>query len=114
MGLLAAYHWPGNVRELANVIERGVVVCAGEQIGPEDLALPGAGAAPPGPAAQASPVEAPGEFHRQVKAYKEALLQAALRQAAGNQTRAAELLGINRTYLVKLLRDLKMRDKATL
>ncbi len=113
-GLLAAYHWPGNVRELANVIERAVVLCAGEQIGPEDLALPGAGGAAPDPAGHASPLEPPGEFHRQVKAYKQALLQAALRQAGGNQTKAAELLGLNRTYLVKLLRELKMRDPSTL
>jgi len=38
MAMLAAHPWPGNVRELANVIERAVVLCAGERIGPEDLA----------------------------------------------------------------------------
>jgi DNA-binding NtrC family response regulator len=40
---LQAHAWPGNVRELANVIERAVVLCAGDRIGPDDLALPGTG-----------------------------------------------------------------------
>ena len=34
---LAAYPWPGNVRELSNVIERAVILCRGERIGPECL-----------------------------------------------------------------------------
>ncbi len=31
------YPWPGNLRELRNVIERAVILCAGETIGVEDL-----------------------------------------------------------------------------
>jgi DNA-binding NtrC family response regulator len=112
LALLAAQAWPGNVRELANVIERAVVLCAADRVGPEDLGLP-ASAARPAPSPAAGPPAAVGEFHGQVKAYKQALVQAALRQAAGNQTKAAELLGINRTYLVKLLRALEVRDATT-
>ncbi|MCG7962354.1 MAG: sigma-54-dependent Fis family transcriptional regulator, partial [Candidatus Thiodiazotropha taylori] len=33
------YHWPGNVRELANTIERAVILCEGESITPELLAI---------------------------------------------------------------------------
>jgi DNA-binding NtrC family response regulator len=33
------YHWPGNVRELANTIERSVILCEGESITPELLAI---------------------------------------------------------------------------
>jgi len=36
---LSSYHWPGNVRELENVIERAVILCDGQQIDVEDLAL---------------------------------------------------------------------------
>lgn len=36
---LSRYHWPGNVRELENVIERAVILCDGQQIDVEDLAL---------------------------------------------------------------------------
>ncbi len=108
MTLLVAQSWPGNVRELANVIERAIVLCSGEQIEPEDLALTGV-VPPSGPAPLAPPVVV-GEFHGQVKEYKQSLIRAALRQAGGNQTRAAELLGLQRTYLVKLLRALNIRS----
>ncbi len=33
------YHWPGNVRELSNAIERAVILCEGEQITPDLLAI---------------------------------------------------------------------------
>jgi len=36
---LLRYDWPGNVRELENVIERALVLCRGEMIGPEDVPL---------------------------------------------------------------------------
>ena len=38
---MQAYAWPGNVRELQNVIERAVILCTREEIGPEHLALGG-------------------------------------------------------------------------
>jgi len=107
--LLVAQAWPGNIRELANVIERAVVLCGGDQIEPEDLALPGA-VAPSLSSPLAIPVEV-GEYRERIKEYKQAIIKAALRQAAGNQTKAAELLGLQRTYLVKLLRALKIRDQ---
>jgi DNA-binding NtrC family response regulator len=33
------YHWPGNVRELANTIERAVILCEGDHITPQHLAI---------------------------------------------------------------------------
>ena len=36
---LTQHHWPGNIRELRNVIERIVLLCQGETVGPEDLGL---------------------------------------------------------------------------
>ncbi len=110
MARLAGHAWPGNVRELANVIERAVVLCGGDHIGPEDLAL-GGFAAPAGAGLPASAV-AVGEFHGRVQAYKQALVRAALGQAGGNQTKAAELLGLQRTYLVKLRPALKILGRA--
>ncbi|MEE9436523.1 MAG: sigma-54 dependent transcriptional regulator [Candidatus Adiutricales bacterium] len=37
MRRIYSYHWPGNVRELENVIERAVILCSGQVIGPDDL-----------------------------------------------------------------------------
>lgn len=36
---LRRYHWPGNVRELAHVVERALVVCDEDEIGPSALGL---------------------------------------------------------------------------
>ncbi|SOB58477.1 Sigma-54 factor interaction domain-containing protein [Pseudodesulfovibrio profundus] len=36
---MSRYDWPGNVRELENVIERAAILCKGDVIGPEDVAL---------------------------------------------------------------------------
>ncbi len=106
MARLQAHTWPGNVREFANVIERAVVLCAGDHIQVEDLALPHAVISPRVPAPTAAD---DGDFHDQVRASKRAIIRAALHRAGGNQTKAAELLGLQRTYLVKLLRELEIR-----
>jgi DNA-binding NtrC family response regulator len=109
MTLLLAQAWRGNVRELANVIERAVVLCNGNQIDPEDLApLSSGGAAFPIPLV--SPMTS-GHYHAQVKEFKQSIIKAALGQTGGNQTKAAELLGLRRTYLVKLLRVLTIREQ---
>lgn len=39
MHCMHRYDWPGNVRELENVIERAAILCKGDVIGPEDVAL---------------------------------------------------------------------------
>jgi DNA-binding NtrC family response regulator len=107
MARLQRHDWPGNVRELANVVERAVVLCAGDQVRPEDLALAGPAAAPtPAQSSRAGD----GDFHSQVRASKQAIIRAALDRVGGNQTKAAELLGLQRTYLVKLLRELEIRN----
>ncbi|HWU39547.1 MAG TPA: sigma-54 dependent transcriptional regulator, partial [Candidatus Acidoferrum sp.] len=97
MALLMVQSWPGNVRELANVIERGVVLCAGNHLTPEDLALQGIVQTGPSDSLFVAQV---GEYHQRVKDYKQTIIKAALHQAGGNQTKAAELLGLQRTYLV--------------
>ena len=39
MTTLVNYAWPGNVRELQNTIERAVILCSGDSIGPNDIQL---------------------------------------------------------------------------
>jgi len=100
------YHWPGNIRELENAIERAVVLSTGAEIEPADLPLPGA------PGAEVDPdgtQAAPGGYHEAVVAFKRELLRAALARTSGNRTRAAEALGLQRTYLSRLLKDLGIR-----
>ena len=107
MEQLCAHGWPGNVRELENAIERAVVLGNGPMLQPGDLGLRndigGSSAALP---------DAPssGRFHDRVEEFKRTLIRSALAVAKGNQTRAAEALGLQRTYLARLIRNLALRD----
>jgi Nif-specific regulatory protein len=87
MEILLAYGWPGNVRELENCIERAVVLCTGDTV--ETAHLP--------PSLQSGRSEEErrerGKLKVEITARERALLMAALREAGGNQTRAAKLLG---------------------
>lgn len=44
------------------------------------------------------------DYHRQVDAFKKDLLERTLRAHAGNRTHAANALGLQRTYLLRLIR----------
>jgi two-component system, NtrC family, response regulator AtoC len=105
--MLRDHSWPGNVRELKNVIECGLLVCSGELIELGDLPLAqmkaaeGALASAIGRRPTLVPPSAPAEAER------ERILWA-LDECAGNQTRAAKLLGISRRTLVSRLGHYKL------
>ena len=48
-------------------------------------------------------------YHQAVEEYKRELLEKAMAQSGGNQSRAAELLGMQRTYLSRLLTEMGLR-----
>jgi len=51
-----------------------------------------------------------GSYHDAVLAFKRDLVRTALARTNGNQTRAAEMLGLRRTYLSRLLKALGIRE----
>jgi len=82
---LNRYRFPGNVRELKNIIERAAYRDSGREISLEDLGLifnDDAGSRR-------------GTLHEKVEAYRRRLIADALKEAGGNQARAARLLGIS-------------------
>jgi transcriptional regulator with GAF, ATPase, and Fis domain len=101
---LLRYPWPGNVRELANAVERALVLGEGGLIRPEDL---------PEAVLESAPVpEVPlGRFHETVQETKRQLIRSAVAEAGGNITRAAARLGLQPTYLHRLIRNLGLRDE---
>ncbi|RPI10906.1 MAG: sigma-54-dependent Fis family transcriptional regulator [Zetaproteobacteria bacterium] len=110
VAVLRRHAWPGNVRELENAVERAVVLSTREEIGPRDfpaLAHATGASEPEGLANSLST----GSYHEAVLAFKRSLLRQALAQANGSPTRAAEALGLQRTYLSRLLRDLEIRER---
>jgi len=115
--LLLAYPWPGNVRELSHVIERAVLWSRGPTLDAEHLSLttpesawePAEHPAEPAPAAPAEPApagatSAPGVTTlpppgMDLERWERAMIEQALRESDGNQTRAAQRLGISRDTL---------------
>jgi hypothetical protein len=51
-----------------------------------------------------------GTYHERVLAFRRALIRDAIRAAGGNKSRAARVLGLQRTYLLRLVRELDLRD----
>jgi DNA-binding NtrC family response regulator len=97
LGLLDGYDWPGNIRELENVLERALILAAGEDIGPRHIQLP-------------EPVLArtkPGETGS-LSEMERQMLEDALRKAGGNKSKAAKLLGITRRMLYTKLEKFGM------
>src|SRR5512143_1234762 len=102
---LEKYHWPGNVRELENAIGRAVALSEGEEITPPDLCLALADAEEE----PATPEEV--RFHESVRDHKRAIIRRAIRQAGGNKSKAADILGLSPTYLSRLIRVLQVEPK---
>jgi two-component system, NtrC family, response regulator AtoC len=108
---LRSHAWPGNVRELRNVMERAVLLCERVEIGPEHLSLVPLGAAdmvPPGPESVPPPLPESTDWGRgglsdELQATERKRILEALEKCAGNQTRAAEMLGISRRVLIHRL-----------
>jgi transcriptional regulator with PAS, ATPase and Fis domain len=107
--LLEAYAWPGNIRELKNVMERAVLLCAGPVLDTEHLPMEklGASQSSPGvPAAEASqpgmPQSQPNPASPSPPDERQRIIDA-LASCAGNQSRAAKMLGIpRRTFVARL------------
>jgi DNA-binding NtrC family response regulator len=92
LDLLRAYRWPGNIRELRNAVERAMLLTEATWLGPADFPL-GARRA-----SASELLELPEEGVNLETLERELLVQA-LRRTAGNQTRAAALLGLNRDQI---------------
>jgi hypothetical protein len=59
-------------------------------------------------AAAPTPDPKPPGFHGAVTDFKRRLIEATLTQAGGNRTRAARTLGLQRTYLLRLMREFQV------
>jgi transcriptional regulator with PAS, ATPase and Fis domain len=104
MDALCIFAWPGNVRQLENEVRRALVL-ADDTIRLEHLSREVAQAARPGRAADEF------DLRGRVDALEVDLVRAALRRTDGNQTRAAELLGLSRFGLQKMMKRLEIRQE---
>jgi transcriptional regulator with PAS, ATPase and Fis domain len=113
---LSSRAWPGNVRELRNYIERSVSMGVTHAARPELAAPAAVGAVPAAEAAEALapvvPIHLPLKDARAAWTEQFELLyvKALLGKTEGNVTRAAELAGINRRSLQRLIASLGIRE----
>ena len=94
---IRCYTWPGNIRELDNAIARSVVLGVDEEISPDLLGLGG------GKDDLEEIDNLP--YHEALERYSTHILEKAMRRSNWSQTKAAELLGLQRTYLSRLLKQ---------
>ncbi len=98
---LLDYPWPGNVRQLRNAIESAVVLARGEEIVPEDLTMPRAEGEP------AASEE--GWTACSLQDLERTHIIRMLDHVGWNKSKAAELLGIERSTLYARLKNLEIR-----
>ena len=123
--LLVDYPWPGNVRELENALIRGCVLAGSRTLTATDFHLSG-NSSPSERVTADAPLDdlirrklrellhqqgdlLPSDLHPLALSWVEKpLLEFVLERTAGNQVRAAEILGINRNTLRKKITQLKI------
>ena len=93
------YSWPGNVRELRNTVERVVIMHQPARVAVKDLPVFGDEEPPASSYRFPSFKEASDAYHRE-------FIQRKLDEAGGNVSRAAELMGIDRSHLYRRMRAL--------
>jgi two-component system nitrogen regulation response regulator NtrX len=101
---LQNYSWPGNVRELKNTIERVVIMHPGVKISANDLPAQGKEEPPAVSFRFPSFKEATDAYHRE-------FIQKKLAEAEGNVSRAAELMGVDRSHLYRRMRALGIQNR---
>jgi len=102
---MQAYAWPGNVRELKNTVERVVIMHGKVKVMTGDLPTLG-GEEPP-----ATSFRFPS-FREATEAYHREFIQRKLAEAEGNVSRAAELMGVDRSHLYRRMRSLGIQARS--
>lgn len=109
VSLLSLHHWPGNVRELKNLIERLSISVESDRIESEHIPLSylpgGGGEADP-------PVEdflSYTEFKEAKKAFEAFFLKYKLKENENNISKTARAIGVGRSYLHKILKQISER-----
>ncbi len=106
LSLLESYYYPGNVRELENIVERAVVIAPNDELTKEclrpevlDPELAQEMIADSSGTSAQIDISQGVTFYDEVKKFEIDMIQRALEQTGGHQSRAARLLGLNATTL---------------
>jgi DNA-binding NtrC family response regulator len=97
MDMLMQYNWPGNIRELKSVITKALIFSDSDMIAPDDL-----------PSHLATHRKVPARQPKTLEEMEKDHIMAVLAETGGNQSKAAEILGINRKTLYKKVHKFKI------
>jgi formate hydrogenlyase transcriptional activator len=103
--LCQSYHWPGNIRELQNIVERSVILCAGDTLRIDETWLS---------SRDAARRKSSGHLTESLHSYEKELIEAALAESNGKVaglTGAAAKLGIPRSTLDLKIKQLNIRKR---
>lgn len=106
MQALESYRWPGNVRQLINALDRAKILCDGNTLRLHDLPREVASPSPNGDASTARTVEITDDLD----AIQRSKVVEVLRREAGNKSKAARALKIERRKLYRLLEKYAIAD----
>jgi transcriptional regulator with PAS, ATPase and Fis domain len=115
--LLLGHHWKGNIRELRNLIERAVLVAEGSQISIKDLDLKeiiDCNLPPDGLELDVNlpPLSPEGiDFQRFMQYIEKYYFSYALKLSGGNETKAAQLLGLTRDAFRYRRKKMNLEEK---
>ncbi len=96
--------WPGNIRELENAVERAVILCQGKFLTVRDFPT-----LPPDLSDVNDALFQPRPLQTALGDFKKQFIENVLQHAGNNQSKAAQILQIQRTYLNRLIKVLKIR-----
>lgn len=104
--ILVSHDFPGNIRELENCIERSVIFCRNMTLKAEDLLLDNKQETPfPDLSEDISDLSFKEAREVMLQRFHRQYLHILLRESDGNITRAADIAGIKRQYLHRLMKQ---------
>lgn len=106
--LMEEYYWPGNVDELINAVQRAFIIGKGEVINSDDLGLNRS----MNISEMINSTDLPDKsLKTAIDEFKKAYVTRILEENGWNQTKTAGILGIQRTYVIRLINELQIRNK---
>lgn len=109
LNILCDYHWPGNVRELENTVERAAVLAKSGIVDAPDIQLRSVSR---GEADWTDQIPLSHGWKTNLALAEKAMIVRALRVAAGNKSKAAEILAVHRRLVYEKMREYEISENS--